>query len=295
VADLIPGVAVEVAPLVRRVLAPNPSVMTGPGTNTYLIGDGDGPVAVIDPGPADDAHLDAVAAAGDGRILWILATHTHVDHSPGAAGLRQRTGATVYGFGPPPANARGVAGLEGHDWDFRPDATVGEGWQLTDAPFALRALHTPGHASNHLCFALDHGGRLLFSGDQVMSGSTVVIAPPDGDMAIYLESLERLRAEGLDRIAPGHGDLLDDAAAALDGYLAHRRAREVAILAALREAGRTGVDQLVAAVYVDVPGDRHPIARYSVWAHLRKLAAEGRARSDEPDDLAATWQAIPDR
>jgi glyoxylase-like metal-dependent hydrolase (beta-lactamase superfamily II) len=292
---LVPGVAVEVAPLVRRVLAPNPGVMTGPGTNTYLIGDGDGPTAVIDPGPADDAHLDAVAGAGDGRIRWILATHTHVDHSPGAAGLQQRTGAAVYGFGPPPANARGVAGLEGHDWDFRPDVRVGEGWQLPDAPFVLRALHTPGHASNHLCFSLEHRGRLLFSGDQIMSGSTVVIAPPDGDMAVYLETLERLRREGLDRIAPGHGELLDDPAATLDDYLAHRRQREAAILAALRESGRADVEQLVAAVYVDVPADRHPIARYSVWAHLRKLATEGWARSDEPDDLAATWQAIPDR
>jgi glyoxylase-like metal-dependent hydrolase (beta-lactamase superfamily II) len=291
-ADLEPGVATEVAPLVRRVLADNPSVMTGPGTNTYLVGDGDGPVAVIDPGPADDAHLDAVAAAGDGHIRWILATHTHIDHSPGAAGLRERTGAAVYGFGPPPPTARGVAGLEGHDWDFRPDERVGEGWEVPSAPFVLRALHTPGHASNHLCFTLDYRGRLLFSGDQVMAGSTVVIAPPDGDMAVYLESLERLRAEGLHRIAPGHGDLLDDPAAVLDGYVSHRLHREAAILAALREAGQAGVEQLVAAVYVDVPDDRHPIARYSVWAHLRKLAAEGRVRADDPDDLSANWHPI---
>lgn len=291
-AELEPGVAVEVTPLVRRVLAPNPGVMTGPGTNTYLIGDGDGPLAVIDPGPANDAHLDAVAAAGQGRIRWILATHTHIDHSPGAAGLRERTGAPVYGFGPPPPAARGVAGLEGHDWEFRPDQRVGDGWQLPDAPFALSALHTPGHASNHLCFVLEYRGRLLFSGDQIMAGSTVVIAPPDGDMAIYLESLERLRGEGIDWIAPGHGDLLEDPAAVLDSYVAHRREREAAILGALREAGRTGVEQLVAAVYVDVPADRHPIARYSVWAHLRKLAAEGLVRGDEPDDLSAAWQAV---
>ncbi len=289
-AELVPGVPVDVAPLVRRVLAPNPGVMTGPGTNTYLIGDGSGPVAVIDPGPADDAHLDAVAAAGEGRIRWILATHTHIDHSPGAAGLRNRTGAAVYGFGPPAPAARGVGGLEGHDWEFRPDMRIGEGWQLPDATFVLRALHTPGHASNHLCFALEHHGRLLFSGDQIMSGSTVVIAPPDGDMAIYLESLERLRAEGLDRIAPGHGDVLDDPAAVLDGYLSHRAEREAAILGALREAGLADVDRLVAAVYVDVPAERHPIARYSVWAHLRKLAADGRVHSDDPDDISAPWR-----
>ena len=288
--DLTPGVAVELSSLVRRVLAPNPSIMTGPGTNTYLIGDGSGPLAVIDPGPADDSHLDAVASIGDGRIGWIIATHTHADHSPGAAGLRERTGAPVFGFGPPPPEARGVGGLEGHDWNFAPDAEIREGWRPPGAAFSLTALHTPGHASNHLCFALDNGGRLLFSGDQVMSGSTVVIAPPDGDMAVYLESLERLRSERFDRIAPGHGDLIEDAASILDGYLAHRMAREAAILGALREAGQAGVDQLVAAVYRDVPADRHPIARYSVWAHLRKLAADGQVRTAEVDNIDARWE-----
>jgi glyoxylase-like metal-dependent hydrolase (beta-lactamase superfamily II) len=293
VADLTPGVAVEVSALVRRVLAPNPGIMTGPGTNTYLVGDGSGPLAVIDPGPADDGHLDAVAAAGGGRIRWILATHTHADHSPGAAGLRLRTGATVYGYGPPPATARGVAGLEGHDWEFAPDVRVAEGWRLPGAPFVLDALHTPGHASNHLCFALADRARLLFSGDQVMSGSTVVIAPPDGDMAVYLESLERLRGEGIDRIAPGHGDMIEDPAAVLDQYLAHRMSREAAILAALTELGPAGIDQLVAAVYTDVPADRHPIARYSVWAHLRKLAAQGRVQGDDVDDIDAAWATRP--
>ncbi len=288
--ELTAGVAAELSPLVRRVLAPNPSIMTGPGTNTYLVGDGSGPLAVIDPGPANDQHLDAVAAAADGRIGWIIATHTHVDHSPGAAGLRARTGAPVFGFGPPPPSARGAGGLEGHDWNFAPDAEVREGWRPPGADFVLTALHTPGHASNHLCFALDDGGRVLFSGDQVMSGSTVVIAPPDGDMAVYLESLERLRSARFDRIAPGHGDLIEDVAAVLDDYLAHRQAREVAILGALREAGQAGVDQLVAAVYSDVPVDRHPIARYSVWAHLRKLAAEGQAQTAELDNIDARWE-----
>jgi glyoxylase-like metal-dependent hydrolase (beta-lactamase superfamily II) len=133
---------------------------------------------------------------------------------------------------------------------------------------------------------------VLFSGDQVMSGSTVVIAPPDGDMAVYLESLQRLRSERFDRIAPGHGDLIEDVAAVLDEYLAHRTAREGAILGALREAGTSGVSQLVAAVYTDVPVDRHPIARYSVWAHLRKLAAEGRARTADLDDMDASWEPM---
>lgn len=269
---LVPGEVAVLSPLVRRILAPNPSVMTGPGTNTYLVGKTD--LAVIDPGPDDRGHLELVAEAGEGRIRWILATHTHSDHSPGAAWLRSETGAQVIGF-------------EARD-GFTPDLTVGDGWSLPSAGFDLRAVHTPGHASNHLCFVLDDE-RLLFSGDHVMSGSTVVIAPPDGDMAAYLEALRRVRDIPLEAMAPGHGAVIDDPEGKLDEYLTHRLAREEAIFSALAAAGAAGVDDLVEAVYTDVPAALHPIARFSVWAHLRKLRADGRAGCAEPDDVDARW------
>lgn len=163
---LVADVPVSVAKLVRRVLCDNPGAMTGPGTNSYLVGIDE--VAVIDPGPADDDHLDALAAAGGDRIRWILCTHTHSDHSPGAAGLKERTGAEVLGF----------ADLEG----LVCDRHLVDGDTIEATEFTLRAIHTPGHASNHLCFLLERD-RMLFSGDHVMDGSTVVINPPDGDMA----------------------------------------------------------------------------------------------------------------
>src|SRR5688572_4669275 len=160
-AEMTAGVASALSPLVRRILAPNPGVFTGPGTNTYLVGVDE--IAVIDPGPADDDHLDAIAACGRDRIRWILVTHTHSDHSPGAAGLKERTGAEVLGW-------------DERD-DFVPDTEIGDGWELEATEFRLSAVHTPGHASNHLCYLLP-SERLLFSGDHIMSGSTVVIAPP---------------------------------------------------------------------------------------------------------------------
>lgn len=269
---MVAGEVVAISPLVRRILANNPSVMTGPGTNTYLVGSGD--LAVIDPGPADDAHLDRVEEAGGGRIRWILATHTHSDHSPGAAGLKARTGAEILGF-------------DRRD-GFEPDEQIRDGWQLSRFGFTLRAVHTPGHASNHLCFVLDDE-RLLFSGDHIMSGSTVVIAPPDGDMAAYLDALRRVRDIPLTAIAPGHGDTIDDPTGKIDEYLTHRLARESAIAGALARVGSATLEQLVEAVYTDVPAALHPIARYSVWAHLRKLATDGQARAADPDDPDSRW------
>src|SRR4051795_1750609 len=271
---MTPGEVVTLSPLVRRVLAPNPNMFTGPGTNSYLVGSDD--VAVIDPGPDDsEAHLDTLAEAGAGRIKWILVTHTHIDHSPGAKGLKERTGAQVLGY-------------DERD-DFVPDETIGDGWKLEAPAFRLDAIHTPGHASNHLCYRLDQE-ELLFSGDHIMSGSTVVIAPPDGDMAAYLHALERLREFELDAVAPGHGEWIDDPHAKVDEYLTHRRAREQAILGALRHAGNAKVEDLVEAVYVDVPDVLHPIARFSVWAHLRKLADDGQAQCADAEDVTATWR-----
>jgi glyoxylase-like metal-dependent hydrolase (beta-lactamase superfamily II) len=278
------GVVRGVAPGVRRLVAPNPGIMTGPGTNTYLLGDDR--VAVIDPGPDDDAHLQAILQAVGDRLGWVVATHTHVDHSPLSARLAAATGAEVLGFGPAPS----LASLDAHDPTFAPDRRLGDGDRLATPELILTAVHTPGHTSNHLCFELGQTG-LLFSGDHVMAGSTVVIAPPDGDMAAYMTALERVRDLRPRRIAPGHGAMIDDPGAVLDGYVAHRRSREAQVLDTLRRAGAAGATpvDVVSVLYTDVPEALHPVARYSVWAHLRKLADEGRAAGVDPDDLDAPW------
>lgn len=271
-----PGRLTLVAPGVIRVTAPNPGIMTGPGTNTYLVGEDE--LVVVDPGPDDAGHLDLLAETGAGRIRTIAVTHTHVDHAPGAGGLAARTGAEVVGF-----DARD---------GFEPDRHVGDGFALRVDDRTVRAVHTPGHASNHLCWLLE-GDGLVFSGDHVMQGSTVVIAPPDGDMAAYLASLRRLRdlEPPLRAIAPGHGSMLHDPAGVLDGIVAHRLGREAVVGNALVAAGTATVDDLVPVAYADVDEALHPIARYSLWAHLRKLGQEGRAAAVDPDDIDAPWSA----
>ena len=260
-----------------RVTAANPGIMTGPGTNTYLVGTTE--LVVVDPGPLDEDHAIAVAAAGGGRIGRIVVTHTHRDHAPGSARLAQLTGAEVIGFGP----------AEG----FRPDRSVRDGVAVEVRGVTLRAVHTPGHASDHLCWLLEQEAT-LFSGDHVMEGSTVVIAPPDGDMTAYLESLRRLR--GLDppvsAIAPGHGRMIGDPAGVIDAVVAHRRRREEAVAAALGAAGTTTVDELLPVVYAEVATELVPVARFSLWAHLRKLRAEGRAETDNAEDFWAPWRAV---
>jgi glyoxylase-like metal-dependent hydrolase (beta-lactamase superfamily II) len=275
--DLTPGVACALAPLVRRIVAPNPGLMTGPGTNTYLVGIDE--IAVIDPGPDEASHLDAIAACGGDRIRWILLTHTHPDHAPGAVGLKERTGGQVLAFGAAREQADEYAVIE-------PDVAIGEGFEVEATEFRLTALHTPGHASDHLCFLLERS-RLLFSGDHVMQGSTVVIKPPDGDMAAYLESLRRLLTIRIRGIAPGHGHLIEDPTAAVEAYLAHRSAREGEILAALA-AGDGSVNEIVRRVYADVAEELHPVARHSVYAHLLKLVGEGRARGSS---IEGAWEA----
>jgi glyoxylase-like metal-dependent hydrolase (beta-lactamase superfamily II) len=275
--DLVPGVARAISPMVRRIVAPNPGVFTGPGTNTYLVGIDE--VVVVDPGPDledDTSHLDAIVGCGSDRIRWIVCTHTHPDHSPGAAALKERTGAEVLAYT--------------SNENLTVDREIGDGFQLEGTEFRLTALHTPGHASNHLCFVLE-GEQLLFSGDHIMNGSTVVIGPPDGDMAVYLQQLERLRSLRLRAIAPGHGDVIDDPQAKVDEYVNHRLGREAKVVAALTSAGTATIDELLPVVYDDVPEERHWIAKSSLWAHLRKLEEDGRATSADRDDVEATWRA----
>ena len=249
-ADLSPGVASAISPLVRRIVAPNAGPLTGAGSNTYLVGVDE--IVVVDPGPAIASHVDAIVGCGGDRIRWIAVTHSHADHAGAAPALAERTGAEVIG-------------------------AVEDGFGIEATEFRLGALPTPGHTSDSVCWLLEEE-RMLFSGDTVIDGSTVAIAPPDGDMLAYLSSLERLtnRRLRLRTIAPGHGHLIEDPAARLAGYIAHRLEREASIVTAL-EAGSATIDQLVDAVYVDLKPALRDAACQTVHAHLLKLASDGRA------------------
>jgi glyoxylase-like metal-dependent hydrolase (beta-lactamase superfamily II)/8-oxo-dGTP pyrophosphatase MutT (NUDIX family) len=272
--EIVAGRAVRLSPRVHRVTAPNPGMMTGPGTNSYLVG-GDGQFTVIDPGPADPVHLQALldAAAGlAGRIERILVTHTHVDHSPGAVALAQATGAPVFG--------RRATFAAGQDASFSPQREPADGERFdVGAGATLRVIHTPGHASNHLCYLLEQEAT-LFTGDHVMQGSTVVINPPDGDMAAYLRSLQALLDEPMDWLAPGHGFLVAEPHAVLRALIQHRLRREGRVVDALRHQRQAGLDSLLPEVYADVPAGLHAVARRSLLAHLLKLEADGVAAAD---------------
>jgi len=265
--EIIPGAVVQLSPQLRRITAPNPGYMTGPGTNTYLLGAGE-EIAVIDPGPAIDAHIETVIKAAGARIRWILVTHTHLDHSPAAALLQARTGAQLMGMPPPP--------YERQDQSFRPERVLAHGERIEVAGCTLRVIHAPGHASNQLCYLLEEE-KLLFTGDHIMQGSTVVINPPDGDMRVYLDSLRQLQGEDIDWFAPGHGFLMDKTQEVLERLLIHRLGRENKVVKALREAGTATLEQLVPAVYDDVSTRLHAVASRSLLAHLLKLRSEGRA------------------
>jgi glyoxylase-like metal-dependent hydrolase (beta-lactamase superfamily II)/8-oxo-dGTP pyrophosphatase MutT (NUDIX family) len=262
-----PGIAKRLDRYVTRLTAPNPGAMTGPGTNTYLVGEAE--IAVIDPGPALEAHIAKILETGAGRIRWILTTHTHMDHSPASAALKAATGAQVLG-------RRAPAGAS-QDQGYAPDRILADGDRVVLGNLHLRAIHTPGHASNHLCYLLEET-RMLFTGDHVMQGSTVVINPPDGDMRAYLASLDKLLAEDIAIIAPGHGYLIGAPHKEVKRLVAHRFAREAKVAAALRRRGEASVEELVPDVYDDVSPKLHPVAMRSLTAHLDKLVAEGRVR-----------------
>lgn len=263
--DLTPGVPSALSPLVRRIVAPNPGFMTGPGTNTYLVGIDE--VAVIDPGPDDRRHVEAIVGASmRERVRWVLLTHTHPDHWPAAARVADATGAEILAFGRVPKA----------DGPVRIDRAVGDGDVIEGTEFGLEVLHTPGHAPNHLCFVLEEE-RVLFTGDHVLQGTTTVVSPDrGGDMVAYLASLERLRKlRRIARICPAHGDVMEDPKAVLDEYVAHRKMRERQILKVLGE-GPARIPEIVARIYTDTPEVLHPVAARQVHAHLLKLRGEGK-------------------
>jgi glyoxylase-like metal-dependent hydrolase (beta-lactamase superfamily II)/8-oxo-dGTP pyrophosphatase MutT (NUDIX family) len=271
--EVVAGQAVRLSERIVRVTAPNPGMMTGPGTNSYFVGDPQADRwALIDPGPADAGHLAALQAAAPGPVHWVLATHTHVDHSPGAVAAARAFGAEVLGRRPDHA--------QGQDLSFEPARELQHGDTLELGPLAtLQVVHTPGHASNHLCYLLQQE-RLLFTGDHVMQGSTVVINPPDGDMSAYLRALQALLDVELDWLAPGHGFLVAQPHAVLRALIAHRLRREAKVVDALRPRGRATLDELLPEVYADTPPRLHPVARRSLLAHLLKLRDDGRTADD---------------
>jgi len=262
-----PGIPKRLDRHMTRLTAPNPGAMTGPGTNTYLVGEDE--IAVIDPGPALESHVAKILEAGAGRIRWIFTTHTHMDHSPASAALKAATGAQLLGRRAPPGASQ--------DQGYAPDRILSDGERVKIGNLHLRAIHTPGHASNHLCYLLEET-RMLFTGDHVMQGSTVVINPPDGDMRAYLASLDKLLGEDIAIIAPGHGYLIGVPHREVKRLVAHRLAREAKVAAALGRRGEASLEELVGDVYDDVSPKLHPVAMRSLSAHLDKLVAEGRAR-----------------
>ncbi|MFK7831522.1 MAG: MBL fold metallo-hydrolase [Congregibacter sp.] len=267
------GIVWRLSSRVRRLVAPNPGPMTGPGTNTYILGDDH--LVVVDPGPAVDAHIDAILDVCEGRIAYIVCTHTHPDHSPAWKAVAEASGAIVIGALP--------ADDAHQDDTFRPHRELHHEFRLTTGEVSLLALHTPGHVSNHYCLLLEEE-RMLFAGDHIMNGSTVVIIPPAGDMQAYINSLKLLMDYPIDYIAPGHGGLIEDSHAEVERLVQHRLSREAKVLAGLEKTGAVDTDALVKVVYDDVDPSLHAWAKLSMEAHLIKLEREGRARRDK-----ATW------
>lgn len=253
------GKVIELSPLVRRITAGNGSVFTGPGTNTYLVGKEE--VTVIDPGPAMQEHIDVITAAAP-NIKQILVTHTHPDHSPGVRLLKEKLDVPAYGML--------TNSSKNQDQTFNPERILDDGEVFQEEEFTIEVVHTPGHASNHLCFILKEE-KLIFTGDHIMNGSTVVIGPPDGNMKQYIQSLEKLKDYDIEKIAPGHGELLENPHEVADWIINHRLEREKKVFQALQEATKGTPDTLVEKVYDDVDSSLFPIAKASLLAHLIKL------------------------
>ena len=268
---------VQISPLIRRITAGNASVFTGPGTNTYLIGNEE--VTVLDPGPAMDSHIDAITSASD-KIKQIVVTHTHPDHSPGVRLLQERLDIPAYGMV--------TETSKGQDISFNPDKILRDGDTFEESEFTLKVVHTPGHASNHLCYILEEE-EFIFTGDHIMNGSTVVIGPPDGNMKQYLDSLEKLKQFKLSKIAPGHGEVLENPYEVAEWIINHRLQREEKVASALKEATKGNPESLVKKVYDDVDSSLFPIAKASLLAHLIKLE-EDNLISKEGNDFV--WKGV---
>ncbi len=287
--DVEYGRVEQVSPLIRRVIAENPSKFTYRGTGTYIVGHGD--VVVIDPGPVLDSHREALARALYGeRVRAILVTHCHADHSPLAAWLRGETGAPTIAFGshPRPDDAGeafepsddGVAIEESTDYDFVPDEAVVDGdVVVSGGGLTVTAVHTPGHTSNHMCWSLAEE-RALFTGDHVMGWSTTVVSPPDGDMAAYIASLRKVAQRADTMLWPTHGPARDDGAPYVRALIDHRMERERGVLDAVR-MGRSTIPEIVELLYAHVGEELHEPAGRSVWGHLAKLHAEGRVEAED--------------
>jgi glyoxylase-like metal-dependent hydrolase (beta-lactamase superfamily II) len=271
-----PGEVATLSARVRRLTAANPGVMTGPGTNSYVVGSQ--ALALIDPGPALESHIDALLQLVGTRLRWILCTHTHLDHSPAAVTIRDATRAQLIGKRPPQDGR--------HDPTFAPDWVMEDGERLQTPEFTLRAVHTPGHSSEHLCYLLEDE-RLLFTGDHVMQGSTVVVGPPDGSMSAYLASLEKLFGLDVTHFAPGHGHVIDKPQDEVRRLIKHRLGREQKVLGALKALQRCDLDTLVTRAYDDVSPKLHPVARRSLLGHLLKLEQDGLARCESEQ-----WSAV---
>ncbi|WP_242181932.1 MBL fold metallo-hydrolase [Sphingomonas sp. CARO-RG-8B-R24-01] len=271
------GVAEQREPLVARLLAPNPSPFTYTGTQVHLVGTHD--LAVIDPGPDDAAHIDALVAAIAGRpVTAIVVTHTHRDHSPASRPLAAITGAPIVGCAPLVLDDLGPRADAAFDSDYAPDRVLGEGDSVVGDGWTLTAIATPGHTSNHLAFALPES-KALFSGDHVMGWSTSIVSPPDGDMAAYMASLEKLMGRD-DRVYyPGHGDPVENPQRLVRGMLGHRKQREGQILRMLRVAPET-IPAMVGRMYVGIDPRLFPAAERSVLAHLIDLRQRGQVRAD---------------
>lgn len=268
-AAIRPGELARLAPSIHRITAFNAGMMTGPGTNTWILGRDE--LAVLDPGPASPEHIGNVLAKAPGRVRWVLATHTHADHSPGAVLLAKRANAEVIGLPPPPGRRQ--------DQTFSPAVQPGDGQEFDLAGFRAQAIHTPGHASNHVCWWHAPAG-VLFTGDHVMQGSTVVIAPPDGDMSAYMASLRRVLRLPLCAVAPGHGHWIRHPRREIESLIEHRKGRERKVAAVLDALGAASKEDMLARVYDDVPARLHSVAALSLEAHLVKLERDGRAIRD---------------
>jgi glyoxylase-like metal-dependent hydrolase (beta-lactamase superfamily II) len=278
------GVPSELFPGITRIVANNPGPFTFKGTNTYLLGCGRD-VALIDPGPEDEAHFAAIMRAlGDRRIADIIITHTHRDHIDGLPRLKAETGATVHGYGRKARNpgqpTRSPSGGESNDEDFVPDVALTDGSRVEGDGYALTALFTPGHAPDHLCFAIE-GTDILLSGDHVMGWNTSVVAPPEGNMVAYMSSLDKLMAREDAVFLPGHGGRIEQPQRVVKAFIMHRKMREQAILECIRN-GATTIAAIVAAIYRDLDPRLVRAASLSVAAHVESLAERGLVRASGP-------------